>query len=172
MLESGPVKGLVRAAGRGRRGGAAERRPVRDLLCPTLPRRIPGHRALGIALRTVHIATFGTLLGGHVFAADPDRLWPFLAATALSGLALVALELASTCEWLLEGRGLAVAAKLAVLAAVPLFWEQRVALLLAVVVIASVTSHMPARFRHRSFRPDLEAAARRTCASGGRPVRP
>jgi hypothetical protein len=145
---------------------------VREVLCPTPPRRIPGQRALGIALRTAHLATFGALLGGHAFGVDPDRLRPFLAATALSGLALVALELASTCEWLLEGRGLAVVAKLAVLAAVPVFWEQRVALLLAVVVIASVTSHMPARFRHRPFRPDLEAAARHTCASGDRAVGP
>ena len=41
--------------------------------------------------------------------------------------------------------------KLAMLLAVPLFWEFRLLLLLLVVVIASVGSHMPARYRHYSF---------------------
>ena len=153
--------------------GMTARAPgVRNLLCPVPPRRIPGRRALGIALRTAHLSTFGALLGGHVFGVDAARLRPFLAATVLSGVLLVVLELASTCQWLLEGRGLAVLAKLAVLAAIPAFWEQRVPLLLAVVVIGSVGSHMPAQFRHRSFLPDLEGAARRAFGLGGRAVRP
>lgn len=146
-------------------------RRLRDLLCPSPPRQIPGRRALNIALRTAHLSTFGALLGGHMFGVDPARLRPFLAATALSGALLVALELASTCEWLLEGRGLAVIAKLAVLAAVPVFWEQRLVLLLVIVVIASVGSHMPARFRHHSFLPGLEEAARRASGIAGRAVR-
>ena len=145
--------------GTGRRGVAARAGHLRDLLCPAPPRRIPGQRALNIALRTAHLSTFGALLGGHMFGVDPTRLGPFFAATALSGVLLVALELASTCEWLVQGRGLAVIVKLAVLAAVPVFREQRLVLLLVIVVIASVGSHMPARFRHRSFLPGLEDAA-------------
>ena len=49
------------------------------------------------------------------------------------------------------GKGIGVAAKLAVLLLVPFFWEIRVPLLLLVVAIASVSSHMPARFRHYSL---------------------
>lgn len=156
------------------------------LLCPATPRRIPGRRALDISLRTAHLSTFGALLGGHLFGVDPARLSPFLVATAVTGVSLVALELASTCAWLLEGRGLMVLAKLAVLALVPVFWEQRVLLLLLVVVIASVGSHMPARFRHRAFfqrsngqsgapaapaSSGLEARPRLVASSGGRPAR-
>jgi hypothetical protein len=132
---------------------------VRAWLVPVPPRRIPGHRALGVALRTAHLATFGVVLGGHVLEVESARLWPFLIATAASGILLVALELASTCAWLFEGRGLAVAAKLGVLALVPWCWAERVPLLLLVVVIASVGAHMPGRFRHRSF-------WRSACAAG------
>jgi hypothetical protein len=132
-----------------------------EVLCPEPPRRIPGGRALGVALRTAHLSTFGALVGGHLFQVDPDRLWPFLVATALSGAGLVGLELASTCAWLVQGKGAAVVLKLGVLALVPVFWDQRLPLLLVVGVIASVGSHMPARFRHRSLHPVLLAAARR-----------
>ena len=126
---------------------------LKPLLFPIPPRRIPRHRALGLALRTAHLMTFGALLGGHLFDVDSARLMPFLLATIASGVALLALELASTCAWLFMGKGLSVLVKLAVLVLVPLFWEYRVPLLLLVVAVASVGSHMPSRFRHRCFVP-------------------
>jgi hypothetical protein len=132
---------------------------LKPFLFPIPPRRIPRHRALGLALRTAHLMTFGVLLGGHLFDVDPARLKPFLLATIASGVALLALELASTCAWLFMGKGLIVLVKLAVLLSVPLFWEYRVPLLLLVVALASVGSHMPSRFRHRCFVP----AARPYC---------
>ena len=42
-------------------------------------------------------------------------------------------------------------AKLALLCAVPLAWDYRLPILLAVLVIASVGSHMSARYRYYSF---------------------
>ncbi len=129
---------------------------VRALLFPDPPRRIPRHRALGLALRTAHLMTFGALLGGHFFDVDPARLMPFLIATIASGGALLALELASTCAWLFMGKGLVVLAKLLILLMVPLFWEHRVFLLLLTVAVASVGAHMPSRFRHRCVLPALQ----------------
>ena len=126
-------------------------RSLSVILCPDPPRRLPAHRALGIAFRTAHLAAFGVVLGGHVFDVEPPRLIPFLIMTIGSGAALMALELASTFAWLLTVKGVAVLLKLALLAMIPLFWDQRVALLLAVVAIASISSHMPARFRHYRF---------------------
>jgi hypothetical protein len=118
--------------------------------------------------------TFGALLGGHVFEVDPSRLLPFLVATVLSGAGLMALEMSATCAWLFMGKGLAVLAKLLLLASVPLFWEQRVPLLLFVVVVASVGAHMPARLRHYSLLP--QGAQGRAPAGGagvsGRPPGP
>lgn len=124
---------------------------LRTVLLPGPPRRIPAHRALGIALRTAHLMTFGTLLGGHVFEVDPSRLLPLLYGTIVTGAALMALEMASTCAWLFMGKGVAVLVKLLLLSAIPLLWEHRVSMLLVTVAVASVGSHMPYRFRHYSF---------------------
>lgn len=126
---------------------------VRTVLLPDPPRRVPGHRPLCIALRTAHLITFGTLLGGHVFEVDPPRLLPLLYGTIVTGAALMALEMASTCAWLFMGKGIAVLVKLLFLLVIPLFWEHRVWILLMVVVVASVSSHMPYRFRHYSCLP-------------------
>jgi hypothetical protein len=134
---------------------------ARAVLFPEPPRQIPRHRALGLALRTAHLMTFGALLGGHFFDVDPGHLMPFLLATIASGVGLVALEVTSTCAWLFMGKGLVVLVKLTVLLMVPLFWEYRLPLLLVIVTVASIGSHMPSRFRHRCFVPGLQ----RVCAA-------
>ena len=121
---------------------------MRRFLCPDPPRRLPGQRLLGVTLRTAHLLAVGTLLGGHVFAVDGERLLPFLVVAIVTGGGMVALELASTCAWLFMGKGLAVAAKLGLLLLVPVFWDQRVPILVAVTVVAGFGSHMSARFRH------------------------
>lgn len=134
---------------------------LRSLLLPDPPRRIPGRRAIGIALRSGHLTALTGLLGGHLFAVDERRLAPWLAATVLTGAAMMALELSGTLAWLVTGQGVSVLVKLAVLATVPAFWEQRVPILLGTVALASVTSHMPARYRHRPLiRPRRRPPAR------------
>ena len=111
-----------------------------------------GTRAPSIALRTLHLASFSILLGGHVFGVEADRPLPALYFTIGSGIGLIALEIyAIGPYWLFLGKGMAVLAKLAVLLAVPYMWGYRVPMLLLVVVLASVGSHMPGRYRHYSF---------------------
>jgi hypothetical protein len=107
-------------------------------------------RAWNIGIRTAHIAITSTLLGGHVFDVAAARLVPFLWAAIASGAVLLALEANWGVRWLHQGRGLMVLAKLALLCAVPFAWSHRVPLLMAVVVLASVGSHMPSRFRYYS----------------------
>lgn len=145
---------------------------MRALFFPDPPRRIPRHRALGVALRTAHLMTFGALLGGHLFAVDATRLMPFLVATIASGLGLMALELASTCAWLFMGKGVAVLLKLLVLLMVPAFWEYRVPLLLLTVAIASVGSHMPSRFRHGLVFPGMRRFCSESPTFGGEEASP
>jgi len=107
---------------------------------------------MSIALRTLHLAAFGMLLGGHAFGVEAERLFASLYLTIGSGLGLMALEIyAVGLYWLLLGKGVMVLVKLALLLVIPFFWEARVALLLLVMGIASVGSHMPARYRHYSF---------------------
>ena len=119
---------------------------------PERMRFLPRSRAMSIALRAVHLAAFGILLGGHTFGVEAERLLVSLYLTILSGLGLMALEIyAVGLYWLILGKGIMVLVKLGLLLLIPFFWEARVALLLLVVGIASVGSHMPARYRHYSF---------------------
>ena len=113
-------------------------------------RRLPHERAWNVGLRTLHLMAFGVLLGGHFWDVQAELLLPTLALTVASGAALMGLELYKSVHWLFLVKGLAVLAKLALLLLVPLFWEARVPLLLAVVALASIGAHMPARYRHYS----------------------
>jgi len=107
-------------------------------------------RALNIALRTAHIGAMGILLGGHAFDITPERLKVSLWLTIGTGVALAAIEAGPRLLWFHQGRGLMTMAKLALICAVPLAWDYRLPILFAVVVVGSVGSHMPGRYRHYS----------------------
>ena len=107
-------------------------------------------RVWNIAMRTAHIAAMGILLGGHAFdvpKADLETSHWWCIAT---GIVLLALESGVGLLWFHQGRGLMTLAKMALIGLVPFFWDYRLPILLLVVVIASVGSHMPARFRYYS----------------------
>lgn len=110
-------------------------------------------RAWNIALRTAHLAAMGVLLGGHAFDLERSQLLLGFWLTVGTGVGLAALEVGPSLVWFHQGRGLMTMAKLALLCAVPFlwgWWEARMAVLLAVVVLASVGSHMTARLRYYS----------------------
>ncbi len=108
-------------------------------------------RALNIVLRTAHIGAMGILLGGHAFDISPGRLLVILWLTIGTGAALAVVEIGGPrLLWFHQGRGLMTMAKLLLLGAVLFAWEQRLWILLVVIVLASVGSHMPARFRYYS----------------------
>jgi hypothetical protein len=113
--------------------------------------RLVSDRAWNIAFRTAHIAAMGILLGGHVFAETPEqRLLVSLYFTVGTGIALALSEAGPSWLWFHQLRGLMTMGKIVLACGVPLFWTLRVPILLGVVVIASVGSHMPARFRYYS----------------------
>jgi len=120
-------------------------------LFPNIPRRLPYTRELNVALRTAHLITFGVLLGGHVFDIAGDRLILYLYLTIASGAGLIALELYRSGHWIYQGMGVLTEIKLGLLAAAGAWWEMRVPLLILVVILGSVGSHMPARYRHYSL---------------------
>ena len=107
-------------------------------------------RLWNIALRTAHLAAMGILLGGHAFDLPQARLLGALYWTIGTGIALGAVESSGRLLWFHQGRGLVTLAKLVLVAAVPWFWDYRLPILLVVVALASVGSHMPARFRYYS----------------------
>lgn len=114
------------------------------------PRPLSGVRPLRTALRTGHIIAFAALYGGHLYDIGALRLLPALLATVATGGALVALDVYRAPVWLVQIRGLATLAKLVLVAGVLVFWESRILLLTLVVVIGTVTSHMPGRYRYYS----------------------
>ncbi len=108
-------------------------------------------RAWNIGFRTAHIAVTSVLVGGHAFDVPAAHLYGVLWLVILTGAALIFLEAYSLAfGWVFQGRGLTVIAKLALLIAIPFAWSVRLPILLAVIVLASVGSHMPARFRYYS----------------------
>jgi len=107
-------------------------------------------RPWNIAFRTAHIIAMGILLGGHAFGATKAELLPSLWLTIVTGVALTVSEAGFRSLWLHQVRGLMTLSKLALLCSIPLLWEYRVTILAAVAAIASVGSHMPARFRYYS----------------------
>jgi hypothetical protein len=136
-------------------------------------------RALNIAFRSLHLAAMGVLLGGHAFQLPPERLHLSLWLTLGTGAALAALETGGKLLWFHQGRGLMTLLKLALLGTVPLVWDHRLPILLAVVIIASVGSHMPSRYRyysvvhrrviHDPYGPGSSRARETEAAAGVRP---
>ena len=121
------------------------------LLFPDPPRTLPGARAWNIAFRTAHIGVIGVLFGGHVFEIPQPQLLVWLLLSIATGAALIAIEAFPHARWCWEGRGVLTLAKLALLCLVPGLWGYRVAILTVVIVLGSVGSHMPRRFRYYSF---------------------
>ena len=118
-------------------------------LFPTPPREFSYRRSVRIALRTMHILATGVFLGGHIFSADASRLEPWLWFSIVSGMLLFATDLHATFTTLFEVHGLMVVTKVLLLIAVPIFWEYRIELLITILILGSVGSHMPGRYRHR-----------------------
>jgi len=123
-------------------------------------------RSWNIAARTVHIALMGALFGGHCFGLDADQLRPWLHGTIASGAALIFLEAYPTFRWFHELRAAMVVGKLLLLSSLPWFWAYRAQILVVVIVLGSVGSHMPRRFRYyslleRRLPHDVEARAGR-----------
>lgn len=112
---------------------------------------VPTRRFWNITFRSLHIAVFAPLVGGHMFDVPKAALLPWLYATLLTGAILTAIEIGTQWKWFHQGRGIAVLVKLGLLGLIPVFWEVRVWILMSVIVLASVAAHMPGRFRYYSI---------------------
>ncbi len=115
------------------------------------PRPLPGVRPLRTTLRTAHLIAFGILYGGHVYGVAPDRLLPALLATLATGGLLMALEVYRLPLWVVQLRGVATLAKILLVAAVAVWWDLRIVFLTTAIIIGSVASHMPGRYRYYSI---------------------
>ncbi len=108
-------------------------------------------RWLTISIRTAHLATTSVVFGGIILHQPLQFLRYWLAGVIVSGMLLLALEWMHDIHWPHRGKGLLVYLHIAgavlihssMILAVPLAWF--------VLIIGSVGSHMPRRFRHWSI---------------------
>jgi hypothetical protein len=113
-------------------------------------KKIPGARWLRTSLRTLHLIAVGALYGGHVYAVDFSRLRPALLSVLVTGVLLVCFEVWQARIWLVQIRGLATFLKLGLLAGIGIATDQAVLFLTLAIVIGSISSHMPSRWRYHS----------------------
>jgi len=124
---------------------------LQRLFQPARSRSIPYARAWNIALRTAHLMGTSMLVGGYAFGASADQLKPLLYLSIATGVGLVVVEAYPSLLFVFEGWGLFLLTKLALLGLVPFAHHYRVSILLAIIALAAVGSHLPARFRHYSL---------------------
>jgi hypothetical protein len=109
-------------------------------------------RMSNIACRTLHIGAAGIVLGGHFFGIEPARILAWTCLAVGTGAILTALEAWPEWHYVWEVRGAMVLGKILLMGTIPLFWDARAPILMAVVLIGSAGSHMPKRIRHFSLR--------------------
>ena len=83
--------------------------------------------------------------------ASPYTDGGFLWATVITGTIILLTDLHSSLAILFEVRGIAILIKITLLLLIPVFWEQRVTLLICVLLIGAISSHLPKRYRHKVF---------------------
>ncbi len=116
------------------------------LLFPTPPRQFPGRRLVKIVLRAIHVVFVCGLIGAALHT-DPIGS-PWWLGTAVSGMALLLLDLVGSAVFVVQLRGLVVLLKIAVFAALPVLGESAAAVLIAVVFVSVISSHAPSGFRY------------------------
>ncbi len=108
-------------------------------------------RWLRIALRSAHIIAFSVYAGGIWYGAD--QVGAALFWSGASGGALAAVNIVRSPGWILELRGVATVVKIALIWVAAAWPAGQVALLVVAMGLASVSSHMPGRYRYYSIRP-------------------
>lgn len=124
---------------------------LRALLFPETPRHFPWARPVQLLLRSLHVAAMAMILGGLPFGADFQTLRLSILVTVVTGVALLAIDLAKDAAFLVQGSGAAVLLKLGLLGGGLLQPAARLPLYLAATFVAAIGAHMPGAWRHFSF---------------------
>jgi hypothetical protein len=121
------------------------------LFFPARNRSFPGKRWTRVVLRTLHLVGTAGVGGGFLYESSREAWMPYLILTAVSGLAIVLLELWSNGIWIIQLRGAAILAKLGLLAGLHGGREWAAAALVASVVVSGLISHAPGEVRYFSI---------------------
>lgn len=124
---------------------------IYSVFFPSEPRDFPFRRSVRTLLRALHIFSTGTLLAGYIFNQPTTILEPWLWASVITGLLLLATDVHASMAVLFELRGLAIIIKTGLLVLALVLVEIRMQLLLTILLIGVFSSHMPKRYRHKVF---------------------
>jgi hypothetical protein len=115
--------------------------------------RFLGKKAVGVPLRTAHLASMAVLVGGRALAPAHPSLHTWQILTAATGVALLASEASHSRHWVYQGRGVMVLvhAALAGLAGAALFAGGG-GMTIAALLVGAVGSHLPRTVRWWSLR--------------------
>jgi len=106
-------------------------------------------RWLTLLLRSAHISATAVIMGGVFLGAGHDEIRVAIWATLSSGSLMLLLDILKSPRVMLQGSGLFILLKLALLAiGFFLLPEHRFYWYLAATVTASIGSHMPGTLRH------------------------
>jgi hypothetical protein len=119
------------------------------LLFPASPRVLPGLGRLELPLRVVHIAAMAVVLGATPYVQDRRTLRFAILPMVFSGLAMLGIELARSCAFLLQLRGALTVAKFALITLGAIFPDQRFGWYLAASVLAVLGTRLPETARKR-----------------------
>jgi hypothetical protein len=108
-------------------------------------------RVLDIVFRTAHIGVGSLLFGGFFFNVPFQQLHIPHGLTALTGFALLTLELCHSRNWPHQGRGVLGLIHILPLAYIHFRPDVTVPVLWVVLVAGCLGSHMPRRLRHWSI---------------------
>ncbi len=118
---------------------------------PVESRSFPGKRWLNVIFRSLHLCGIGVYTGGVFFGIATDLTMPSYIVTAISGLAIMGMDLFNNGKWIFQNRGFFIIVKLVLLGLLPHIGEYHKWGLLVMIVFSSVISHATADFRYYSL---------------------
>jgi len=121
---------------------------LRSLLIPEQSRQFPARVWFRVTCRSLHILCIGAYVGGTLYGGPEAELSRWFHGAAATGAALILADLYGSFIYMAELRGMAMFAKLIVLGAATGLPDQRLGILIGLIVFSSVVSHMPSRWRH------------------------
>ena len=108
-------------------------------------------RWANISLRTLHLVGTAGVVGGVLFGVPASSWHPYLWLTLATGGGMLLLDAWRNAVFFLQVRGLAVVAKIALLACMSILTAYQIHILLITIVLSSVASHAPAKVRYFSI---------------------
>jgi len=121
------------------------------LIFPSESRRIPGKRWLNVIFRSLHLCSASTYAGGFLFDVPYEQLRIFYITTALTGLAMMLMDVLTNGIWLIQNRGWMMLLKVILLSHLALLDPFQKWGIVGIIFLSGIVSHGTAAFRYYSL---------------------